>query len=161
MNRLRHSQSPYLLAHKDNPVDWYEWGGDAFAAARELDRPILLSIGYLSAATGATGFLQGRRPRNHCSEAYLRLTQRGNVHPVRHRPTVRLSGRGARLSAGLARQPAGTCKGPTPIADPALRLVRTRSEALSFSGLGGDHLDKDRRTTWTPATSPLPTTSVS
>ncbi len=45
-NRLTGSQSPYLLQHKDNPVDWYEWGEEAFAKAREEDKPIFLSIGY-------------------------------------------------------------------------------------------------------------------
>jgi len=45
-NRLATATSPYLLQHKDNPVDWYEWGAEALAAARTLDRPILLSIGY-------------------------------------------------------------------------------------------------------------------
>ena len=45
-NRLTHSQSPYLQQHADNPVDWYEWGPEAFAAARERDLPVLLSIGY-------------------------------------------------------------------------------------------------------------------
>jgi hypothetical protein len=45
-NRLMHEKSPYLLQHAQNPVDWYPWGDEAFAAARELDRPIFLSIGY-------------------------------------------------------------------------------------------------------------------
>jgi uncharacterized protein len=45
-NRLAESTSPYLLQHKDNPVDWYEWGDDAFAAARDRGVPILLSVGY-------------------------------------------------------------------------------------------------------------------
>src|SRR4051812_20160234 len=45
-NRLAHETSPYLLQHKDNPVDWYPWGEEALARAREEDRPILLSIGY-------------------------------------------------------------------------------------------------------------------
>ena len=45
-NRLSNEQSPYLLQHADNPVDWYPWGEEAFTAARELDRPIFLSIGY-------------------------------------------------------------------------------------------------------------------
>ena len=45
-NRLADSQSPYLQQHADNPVDWYEWGPEAFAAARERGVPILLSIGY-------------------------------------------------------------------------------------------------------------------
>ncbi len=38
--------SPYLIQHRDNPVDWYPWGEDAFEAARQADRPILLSVGY-------------------------------------------------------------------------------------------------------------------
>jgi uncharacterized protein len=45
-NRLASSASPYLLQHADNPVDWYEWGDEAFAAARERDVPVLLSVGY-------------------------------------------------------------------------------------------------------------------
>ena len=46
MNRLAEATSPYLLQHADNPVDWYEWGEEAFARARAEDKPILLSIGY-------------------------------------------------------------------------------------------------------------------
>jgi uncharacterized protein YyaL (SSP411 family) len=45
-NRLALETSPYLLQHKDNPVDWHPWGDEALARAREDDRPILLSIGY-------------------------------------------------------------------------------------------------------------------
>jgi len=45
-NRLANAASPYLLQHRDNPVDWYEWGDDAFAAAASRDVPILLSVGY-------------------------------------------------------------------------------------------------------------------
>ncbi|MEP6995587.1 MAG: DUF255 domain-containing protein, partial [Acidobacteriota bacterium] len=45
-NRLASEASPYLLQHKDNPVDWYPWGEDAFARARAEDKPIFLSIGY-------------------------------------------------------------------------------------------------------------------
>ena len=45
-NRLANETSPYLLQHKDNPVDWYPWGPEALARAREENRPILLSIGY-------------------------------------------------------------------------------------------------------------------
>ncbi|MEA2473566.1 MAG: uncharacterized protein QOE06_1481, partial [Thermoleophilaceae bacterium] len=47
-NRLADETSPYLLQHKDNPVDWYAWGDEALTRAREEDRPILLSIGYSS-----------------------------------------------------------------------------------------------------------------
>ncbi len=46
MNRLKDESSPYLLQHADNPVDWHPWGDEAFRLARELDKPILLSIGY-------------------------------------------------------------------------------------------------------------------
>ena len=45
-NRLAEETSPYLLQHKDNPVDWYPWGEEALALARDQDRPILLSVGY-------------------------------------------------------------------------------------------------------------------
>ena len=45
-NRLARERSPYLLQHADNPVDWYPWGDEAFAAARREDKPIFLSIGY-------------------------------------------------------------------------------------------------------------------
>jgi len=46
MNRLAEETSPYLRQHVGNPVDWYPWGDAAFAAARERDVPIILSIGY-------------------------------------------------------------------------------------------------------------------
>jgi uncharacterized protein YyaL (SSP411 family) len=45
-NRLAQETSPYLLQHKDNPVDWYPWGLEALSQARQLNRPILLSVGY-------------------------------------------------------------------------------------------------------------------
>jgi uncharacterized protein len=45
-NRLADSTSPYLLQHKDNPVDWQPWGDGAFAEAHDRDVPVLLSIGY-------------------------------------------------------------------------------------------------------------------
>ena len=45
-NRLAAERSPYLLQHRDNPVDWYPWGDAAFARARKEDKPIFLSIGY-------------------------------------------------------------------------------------------------------------------
>ncbi len=46
MNRLAGESSPYLLQHRDNPVDWYPWGEEAFARARGEDRAVLLSVGY-------------------------------------------------------------------------------------------------------------------
>ena len=46
MNRLGNATSPYLLQHADNPVDWWPWSDEAFAEARRLDVPVLLSVGY-------------------------------------------------------------------------------------------------------------------
>lgn len=45
-NRLIHATSPYLLQHATNPVDWYEWGPEAFQEATQNDKPVFLSIGY-------------------------------------------------------------------------------------------------------------------
>ncbi len=45
-NHLARETSPYLLQHQDNPVDWYPWGEEALARARDEDRPLLVSIGY-------------------------------------------------------------------------------------------------------------------
>ncbi|KAI6242934.1 Thioredox-DsbH domain-containing protein [Aphelenchoides fujianensis] len=45
-NRLAQEKSPYLLQHKHNPVDWLPWGEEAFQKAKQLNRPVFLSIGY-------------------------------------------------------------------------------------------------------------------
>ena len=45
-NRLALATSPYLRQHEDNPVDWYEWGDEAFAEAKRRDVPVILSVGY-------------------------------------------------------------------------------------------------------------------
>lgn len=45
-NRLQYETSPYLLQHKENPVDWYPWCDEAFKRAKAEDKPIFLSIGY-------------------------------------------------------------------------------------------------------------------
>jgi uncharacterized protein len=45
-NRLADAASPYLLQHQDNPVDWWEWGSDAFDEAARRDVPVVLSVGY-------------------------------------------------------------------------------------------------------------------
>ena len=47
-NRLSDETSPYLRQHGDNPVDWYPWSDDVFLLARDLDRPVFLSVGYSS-----------------------------------------------------------------------------------------------------------------
>jgi uncharacterized protein len=46
VNRLASETSPYLLQHAENPVEWYPWGDEALAKARQEDKPILLSVGY-------------------------------------------------------------------------------------------------------------------
>jgi uncharacterized protein YyaL (SSP411 family) len=45
-NRLANENSPYLLQHANNPVDWYPWGDEALTRSRLEDKPIFLSIGY-------------------------------------------------------------------------------------------------------------------
>ena len=45
-NKLKNENSPYLLQHSENPVDWYPWNQEAFDKAREEDKPVFLSIGY-------------------------------------------------------------------------------------------------------------------
>ena len=46
VNRLAGATSPYLLQHAGNPVDWWEWGTEAFEEAKRRDTPVLLSVGY-------------------------------------------------------------------------------------------------------------------
>jgi uncharacterized protein len=46
MNALANETSPYLLQHKDNPVDWHPWGEEALSRARDQQKPLLVSIGY-------------------------------------------------------------------------------------------------------------------
>ncbi|KAF8360815.1 hypothetical protein PRIPAC_87738 [Pristionchus pacificus] len=46
MDRLANTKSPYILQHKNNPVEWYPWGNEAFDRAKSLNRPIFLSVGY-------------------------------------------------------------------------------------------------------------------
>ncbi len=45
-NKLAKEKSPYLLQHKNNPVDWFPWSDEAFLRAKAEDKPIFLSIGY-------------------------------------------------------------------------------------------------------------------
>lgn len=45
-NKLANARSPYLLQHKDNPVDWYPWGKEALDKAKQENKPIFLSVGY-------------------------------------------------------------------------------------------------------------------
>ena len=45
-NRLSTATSPYLLQHAENPVDWWQWGEEAFAEARRREVPVFISVGY-------------------------------------------------------------------------------------------------------------------
>src|SRR3954468_19185552 len=45
-NRLKDATSPYLRQHAENPVDWEEWGDEAFARAKAENKPVFLSVGY-------------------------------------------------------------------------------------------------------------------
>src|SRR5437763_15997840 len=45
-NRLAQETSPYLLQHKDNPVEWDAWGAEALDGAQQQEKPILVSTGY-------------------------------------------------------------------------------------------------------------------
>lgn len=45
-NRLKTQNSPYLLQHADNPVDWFPWSAEAFEKAKREDKPVFVSIGY-------------------------------------------------------------------------------------------------------------------
>jgi uncharacterized protein len=45
-NRLVNETSPYLLLHKDDPVEWYPWGVEAFERAKRENKPVFVSIGY-------------------------------------------------------------------------------------------------------------------
>ena len=94
-NRLSQATSPYLLQHADNPIDWYEWGDEAFARAMQLDRPIFLSIGYSACHwchvmahetfedEGVAEYLNGhfvsikvdREERPDVDEIYMHITQ--------------------------------------------------------------------------------------
>jgi hypothetical protein len=77
MNRLEGATSPYLLQHKDNPVDWQEWGDEAFAEARRRDVPVLLSVGYAAChwCQASDGVVSKASHHRHLMPA-------GRVHPV-------------------------------------------------------------------------------
>ena len=77
VNRLGASTSPYLQQHKDNPVDWFEWGEEAFAEARRRDVPILLSVGYAAChwCQASDGVVSNASRHRHLMPA-------GRVNPV-------------------------------------------------------------------------------
>lgn len=62
-NRLDDATAPYLVQHADDPVDWFEWGEEAFAEARERDVPIFLSVAMRERPVWIGRFDHGRRGR--------------------------------------------------------------------------------------------------
>lgn len=66
-NRLAEETSPYLQQHAENPVDWYPWGEDAFRRAREENKPIHLSVGYIFLRAGHLPRRMPHSRRHACS----------------------------------------------------------------------------------------------
>ena len=100
-NRLANATSPYLLQHAENPVDWYEWGPEAFAEAKRRDAPILLSIGY--AACHWCHVMAHESFEDETTAAYLNehfvsvkvdREERPDVDSVYMQATVALTGQG-------------------------------------------------------------------
>ncbi|TAL24642.1 MAG: DUF255 domain-containing protein [Frankiales bacterium] len=81
-NRLASSTSPYLLQHKDNPVDWWEWSPEAFAEAERRGVPVLLSIGYAACHwchVISYVLLSASRRRVHAQKMTFQRDHRSNV----------------------------------------------------------------------------------
>ena len=100
-NRLADATSPYLLQHKDNPVDWWEWGEDAFAEARRREVPILLSVGYAACHwchVMAHESFEDEATAAYLNEHYLSVKvdreERPDVDAVYMQATVAMTGHG-------------------------------------------------------------------
>ncbi|HEY0905158.1 MAG TPA: thioredoxin domain-containing protein [Marmoricola sp.] len=100
-NRLASATSPYLLQHAQNPVDWWEWGDNAFAEARRRDVPVLLSVGY--AACHWCHVMAHESFENEATAAYLNehyvsvkvdREERPDVDAVYMQATVATTGHG-------------------------------------------------------------------
>ena len=101
MNRLAEATSPYLLQHKDNPVDWQEWGDAAFAEAKRRDVPVLLSIGYAACHwchVMAHESFEDEATAAYMNEHYVNIKvdreERPDVDAVYMQATVALTGQG-------------------------------------------------------------------
>ena len=100
-NRLAHATSPYLLQHAENPVDWWEWGPDAFEEARRRDAPILLSVGYAACHwchVMAHESFEDETTAAYMNEHYVNIKvdreERPDVDAVYMQATVALTGQG-------------------------------------------------------------------
>ncbi len=100
-NRLADATSPYLLQHKDNPVDWWEWSPEAFAEARERHVPVLLSVGYAACHwchVMAHESFEDEATAAYLNEHYVSIKvdreERPDVDAVYMQATVALTGQG-------------------------------------------------------------------
>ena len=101
MNRLAGATSPYLLQHAENPVDWYEWGDEAFERARLEDKPLLVSVGYSSCHwchVMAHESFEDRGTAELMNERFVNVKvdreERPDVDAVTMEATVGMTGRG-------------------------------------------------------------------
>ncbi|MBM0126470.1 thioredoxin domain-containing protein [Pimelobacter simplex] len=101
VNRLASATSPYLLQHKDNPVDWWEWGPEAFAEARRRNVPILLSVGYAACHwchVMAHESFEDRATADYLNEHFVSIKvdreERPDVDAVYMQATTAMTGQG-------------------------------------------------------------------
>jgi len=101
MNRLAGESSPYLLQHKDNPVDWWPWGAEAFAEAKRLDKPVFVSIGYAACHwchVMAHESFEDEATAAYLNEHYVSIKvdreERPDVDAVYMQATVAMTGQG-------------------------------------------------------------------
>ena len=100
-NRLASATSPYLLQHAENPVDWWEWGPEAFAEARRRGVPVLLSVGYAACHwchVMAHESFEDEATAAYLNEHYVSIKvdreERPDVDAVYMQATVALTGQG-------------------------------------------------------------------
>ena len=100
-NRLANATSPYLLQHQDNPVDWWEWGDEAFEVARQRNVPILLSVGYAACHwchVMAHESFEDEATAAYMNEHYVNIKvdreERPDVDAVYMQATVAMTGQG-------------------------------------------------------------------
>ncbi|MCW2763036.1 MAG: thioredoxin protein [Marmoricola sp.] len=100
-NRLANATSPYLLQHKDNPVDWWEWSDEALAEARRRNVPVLLSVGYAACHwchVMAHESFEDEATAAYLNEHYVSIKvdreERPDVDAVYMQATVALTGQG-------------------------------------------------------------------
>ena len=154
MNRLADSTSPYLLQHKDNPVDWWPWCDDAFAEAQRLDRPVLLSVGY--AACHWCHVMAHESFEDAATAAYLNehfvaikvdREERPDVDAVYMEATQALTGHGRLADDGVRspRRPAVLRRHLLPARAAARHAVVPAAAAGDPRGLAGERARRGRR----------------